>query len=199
MSLVGKKAPDFVATAVMGDDSINDNFNFHKYLNGSIGIIFFWPSDFTFVCPTEVIAFNNRLKEFEKRGVKVVGCSVDSYSSHQSWKQAPLSQGGVGNIQFPMVSDSTKEITKNYRIISDNGLAYRATFLIDQEGIVVHQVVNNFKIGRNIDETIRMVDALLFVQENGESCPANWEEGEKGMKETKEDTAEYLTENAKDL
>jgi peroxiredoxin (alkyl hydroperoxide reductase subunit C) len=199
MSLLGKKAPDFVAQAIMGDNSLNEEFNFYDYIKDHVTVLFFWPADFTFVCPTEVIAFNNRLKSFEERAVKIVGCSVDSHHSHLSWKQAPLEKGGVGQIQYPMVSDATKKISENYSILSEEGIAYRATFLIDQEGIIVHQVVNNFRMGRNIDETSRMVDALLYTQRNNLVCPANWEKDQKGIKETEEDIGSYLVEHAPDL
>jgi len=200
MSFVGKQAPDFTAPAILADNELNEGFNFYYHIKDHVTVLFFWPADFTFVCPTELIAFNNRLKSFEERGVKVVGCSVDSYHSHLSWKETPLEKGGVGNIQFPMVSDATKAISESYEILSSTAkVAYRATFIIDQKGIVIHEIVNNFRMGRNINETLRMVDALFYTQRNNLVCPANWEKGQVGLKEEKEELKSYLTEHGTSL
>ena len=180
--LVGKKAPDFTASAVMPDGQINENFNLKEYIKGKIAILFFWPADFTFVCPTEILAFNNKLKEFQDRGAVVIGASVDGCYVHYNWRLTPIDKGGIGEVQFPMVADLGGEIAKAYDILSEGKVAFRATFIIDQEGKVVHQLVNDLPLGRNIDETLRTLDALLFVQKNGEVCPANWKKGKEGMK-----------------
>ncbi len=197
--LVGKTAPDFTATAVMGDNSINDKFNLHSYLKGKIGVLFFYPLDFTFVCPSEIIAFDNRLKEFKDRGAEVIGVSVDSHFSHIAWKNTPVNQGGIGQIQYPLIADLTKNISRDYDVLVNNSVAFRGTFLIDQNGVVRHQVVNDLPLGRSIDEALRMVDALKFHQEHGEVCPAGWNKGKSGMKASAEGVAKYLADNAKDL
>ncbi len=197
--LVGKEAPDFTLSAVMPDNSINDNFNFKEYINGKMAVLFFWPADFTFVCPSEIIAFNNRLKEFEEKGVVVVGCSIDSQFVHYAWKNTAVENGGVGKIQFPMAADINGEVAKMYDVLSDAKLAFRATFLIDQNGKVVHELINDLPLGRNIDETLRMVDAVIFHKKYGEVCPANWKKGEEGMKETPQSVAEYLAKHANEL
>lgn len=197
--LVGKQAPGFTLSAVMPDNSIKEDFNFSDYIKRKIAVLFFWPADFTFVCPSEIIAFNNKLEEFNKRGVVIAGCSVDSQYVHYAWKNTPVEKGGIGEIKFPMLADITGEVAKQYDILSDAKLAYRATFLIDQNGKVVHQIVNDLPLGRNIDEVIRMIDALLFTQQYGEVCPANWKKGEEGMKATVEGVSEYLSKHATDL
>lgn len=197
--LIGKKAPDFTAAAVMGDNQINESFNLTKYLDGDIGLVFFYPLDFTFVCPSEIIAFNNRLEDFKSRGVKVIAVSVDSHFSHFAWKNTPVNEGGIGQVQFPMVADLTKQISKDYDVLLNEAVALRGTFLIDQEGVVRHQVVNDLPLGRNIDEAIRMVDTLKFHQEHGEVCPAGWNKGDKGMVASAEGVSSYLAENEKNL
>lgn len=197
--LVGKQAPDFTVSAVMPDNTINDNFNFKQYTKGKIAVLFFWPADFTFVCPTEIIAFNNKLKEFEERGAVVIGVSIDSAYVHYAWKSTPVENGGIGNIQFPMVADLGGDIAKAYDILSEAKLAFRATFIIDQEGKAIHQLVNDLPIGRNIDETLRTLDALLFVQKNGEVCPANWNKGKEGMKASSKGVADFLSKHANEL
>jgi len=206
--LVGKTAPDFTATAVMADNSFNEKFNLFDYLgikrdsNGKVtkqgkkGIVFFWPLDFTFVCPSEIIAFNNRLKEFKTRGAEVIGVSVDSHFTHFAWKQTPVEKGGIGNIQFPMVADLTKSIARSYDVLLGEAVAFRGTFMIDGNGLVRHQVVNDLPLGRNVDEAIRMLDALNFHEENGEVCPANWNRGDEGMKANAEGVAKYLKKHA---
>ena len=197
--LTGKKAPDFTATAVMADNSINDSFNLTKYLDGKIGVLFFYPLDFTFVCPSEIIAFDNKLKEFEERGAKVIAVSVDSHFSHIAWKNTSINDGGIGQVQFPMVADLTKNIARDYDVLVNESVALRGTFLIDQAGLVRHQVVNDLPLGRSIEDALRMVDALKFHQENGEVCPAGWNKGKKGMKADAAGVAEYLKENSKEL
>lgn len=199
MVLVGKKAPGFVASAVMPDNSINGKFDLHQHLDGKYGILFFYPLDFTFVCPSEIIAFDHRLKDFKKRNTEVIAVSVDSQFTHLAWKSTPVNKGGIGNVQFPMVADLTKSITAAYGIQHDIGVAYRGTFLIDKAGVVRHQVVNDLPLGRNIEEALRMVDALQFFVENGEVCPANWSHGKAGMKADTKGVADYLTANAATL
>lgn len=197
--LVGKKAPDFTAAAVMPNNEIDNKFNLHNYLKGKIGVLFFYPLDFTFVCPSEIIAFDNRLKEFKDRGAEVIGVSVDSHFSHIAWKNTEINNGGIGQVQYPLVADLTKQIARDYDVLINEAVALRGTFLIDQEGVVRHQVVNDLPLGRNIDEAIRMVDALKFFQAHGEVCPAGWNKGAKGMKADAKGVASYLAENAKKL
>lgn len=197
--LVGKPAPDFTAAAVLADNSINESFNLKQHLQGKIGMIFFYPLDFTFVCPSEIIAFNNRLSEFHSRGVEVIAVSVDSHFSHLAWKNTPVAKGGIGNVQFPMVADLSKSISRDYDVLINEEVALRGTFLIDKNGIVRHQVVNDLPLGRNVDEALRMVDALQFFEKYGEVCPAGWSKGDKGMKANAAGVAEYLTEHAEAL
>lgn len=197
--LVGKPAPDFTAAAVMGDNTINEKFNLKEHLKGKMGMVFFYPLDFTFVCPSEIIAFDNRVHEFQNRGCEVIAVSVDSHFTHLAWKNTPVEKGGIGNVRFPMVADLTKQIARDYDVLTGDSVAFRGTFLIDKEGVVRHQVVNDLPLGRNVDEAIRMVDALSFHEENGEVCPAGWNKGQKGMKADAEGVSSYLAENAKAL
>ncbi len=197
--LVGKQAPDFTASAVLPNNEINDQFNLKSHLKGKIGVLFFYPLDFTFVCPSEIIAFDNRLKEFKDLGAEVIGVSVDSKFTHVAWKNTPVEKGGIGQVQYILVSDLTKQIARDYDVLTGEAVALRGTFLIDQEGVVRHQVVNDLPLGRNIDEAIRMVEALKFFQAQGEVCPAGWNKGKKGMKADAKGVAEYLADNAKDL
>ena len=197
--LVGKKAPDFTAPAVMPDNKINDKFNLTTYIQGKVGILFFWPADFSVVCPSEIIAFNNKLKELEELGAVVGGCSVDSKYVHLTWKSTPLEKGGIGDVQFPLVADVGGKIAESYDVLTNGYVALRGTFLIDQAGKVVHQVVNDLPLGRNIEEVLRMTNALLFTQKNGEVCPANWNKGKDGMKADVESVADYLSKYAHTL
>lgn len=197
--LVGKQAPDFTAATVMPNDTINNQFNLKEYLDGRIGVLFFYPLDFTFVCPSEIIAFNNRLGEFKARNAEVIGVSVDSHFTHLAWKKTPVSKGGIGDIQFPLVADLTKSIARDYDVLVNGSVALRGTFLIDQDFTVRHQVINDLPLGRNVDEAIRMVDALIFHQEHGEVCPAGWNKGNEGMKATSEGVADYLASHAESL
>jgi peroxiredoxin 2/4 len=198
--LVGKSAPDFTAQAVMPNNEINANFNLKDYLQGKVGVLFFYPLDFTFVCPSEIIAFNNRLKEFKTRGAEVIAISVDSQFTHLAWKNTEVNKGGIGQVQFPMVADLTKQIARDYDVLIEGaGVALRGTFLIDKEGVVRHQLVNDLPLGRNIEEAIRMVDALNFFEENGEVCPAGWNKGKEGMEASPEGVAKYLSGNAEGL
>ena len=196
--LVGKPAPDFKASAVMPDNTINDAFTLSS-LKGKYVVLFFYPLDFTFVCPTELVAFSHRIEEFKKRNCEVVSVSVDSKFSHLAWKNTPEDKGGVGQLQYPMVSDLTKSIAKDYDVCLDAGIALRGTFLIDKAGIVQHQVVNALPLGRNIDEAIRMVDALQHVETAGEVCPAGWNKGKAAMKPNAAGVSGYLKEHGKAL
>ena len=195
--LITKKAPDFTAPAVLADNTIDENFNLTKYLNGSIGVLFFYPLDFTFVCPSEIISFDRDLEEFTSRGAKVVAVSVDSHFTHLAWKNTKVKDGGIGQVKYPLVADLTKQIAKDYDVLTGEAVSLRGTFLIDQEGIVRHQIINDLPLGRNVKEAIRMVDALNFHQDHGEVCPANWDKGKDGMKATKEGVASYLSNEFK--
>ncbi len=197
--LVTKSAPDFTAAAVMPDNTINEKFNLKSYLNGKPAILFFYPLDFTFVCPSEIIAFANRLDAFKSRGVEVIAISVDSHFSHLAWKNTPIEKGGIGNVQFPIVADLTKNIARDYDVLLNDAVALRGLFLIDKNGVVRHQVVNDLPLGRNADEAVRMIDALQFHEEHGEVCPAGWNKGQKGMKADANGVASYLAENSKAL
>ncbi len=213
--LVTKPAPDFKATAIMGDNSFKE-VSLSEY-KGKKVVLFFYPLDFTFVCPTEIIAFDHRLAEFEKRGVQVIGCSVDSKWTHYAWKNTDINSGGIGNIQYPLIADIDKSIARAYDVLQDakeasiitdeeeyessvgGDVAVRGSFLIDEDGIVRHAVINDLPLGRNIDEMLRMVDALSFNQEHGEVCPAGWQEGKDTMGENPEGVASYLSDHSKDL
>jgi peroxiredoxin (alkyl hydroperoxide reductase subunit C) len=189
--LVGRPAPDFTATAVQ-TDRILEKYSLSD-LKGKYVVLFFYPLDFTFVCPTELHAFNERLEEFEKRNVQVVGVSVDSHFSHLAWLDTPREKGGIKGVAYPLVSDMNKTISKDYDVLfEDDGIAYRGLFLIDRDGVVRHQVVNDFPLGRSVDEVLRMIDALQFTEEHGEVCPANWNAGEKSMKPDKDGLEEYF-------
>jgi len=197
--LVGRKAPDFTATAVMPDASFKEDFKLSDY-RGQYVVLFFWPMDFTFVCPSEIIAHNNRIKQFESRNVQLIGASIDSQFSHFAWRNTPVEKGGIGEVKFPLVSDLAQDIVRAYGIQHpDSAVALRASFLIDRDGVVQHQVVNNLPLGREVDEMLRMVDALQFTEEHGEVCPAGWHKGEQGMRADAEGVASYLSENASQL
>ena len=198
--LVGKPAPDFTAAAVMGNNEIKEDFNLFKHIKGKPAVVFFWPLDFTFVCPSELIAFDHRLAEFKSRGVEVVGVSIDSHFTHLAWKNTPIDKGGIGQVGYPMVADIKHEIAKAYDVeLADAGVALRGSFLIDKHGIIMHQVVNMLPLGRDIDEMLRMVDALQFFEAHGEVCPAGWKKGKAGMNASTEGVAKYLAENAAQL
>ncbi|WP_321392707.1 peroxiredoxin [Emcibacter sp.] len=197
--LIGQKAPDFTAQAVMENDEMKE-LTLSEYLKGSYGLIFFYPLDFTFVCPSEIIAFSNRMDKFSALNTKVVGVSVDSQFSHYAWRNTPTNKGGLGQIKFPLVADLTKQIATDYGVlIEDAGVALRGTFLIDKEGNIRHYVINDLPLGRNVDESIRMVEALQFHEEHGEVCPAGWQKGQEGMKDTAEGVASYLSSHAEEL
>ncbi len=205
--LVGKKAPHFIAPAVINGEEIVQDFSLDQYLGKHHVVFFFYPKDFTFVCPTELHAFQASLAEFEKRGVKVVACSTDTEESHFSWLQMPKDKGGIQGITYPIVADTTKTIATNYGVLFGNYdyteageltstgpmISFRALFLIDKSGEVKHQLVNHLPLGRDVNETLRIVDALLHNEKHGEVCPANWEEGDEAMKESHVSVADYLS------
>jgi peroxiredoxin (alkyl hydroperoxide reductase subunit C) len=213
--LVTKPAPDFKATAVMPDNTMKE-ISLSDY-KGKKVVLFFYPLDFTFVCPTELLAFDHRLAEFEKRNVQVLGCSIDSHFSHLAWKNTDTRNGGIGQVKYPIIADLTKEIARKYEVLAGatpatvitaeteedttvgGAVALRGSFLIDEEGVVRHAVINDLPLGRNVDEMLRMVDALAFHQSHGEVCPAGWTAGDEGMKGSTEGVAEYLAKNAAKL
>jgi len=196
--LVGKQAPDFTATAVYGNNEIKE-LKLSQF-KGKPVVLFFYPLDFTFVCPSELIAFDHRLEEFKQRGVEVIGVSIDSQFTHLAWKNTPVKEGGIGQVGYPLVADVKHEICRAYDVeLEAAGVALRGSFLIDKNGTVMHQVVNMLPLGRNIDEMLRMVDALQFFEEHGEVCPAGWNKGKPGMTATPEGVASYLAKNAKKL
>ncbi|MBU8872096.1 MAG: peroxiredoxin [Gemmatimonadales bacterium] len=192
--LVSTEAPDFTATAVMPNNTFKDDFKLSDF-RGKYVVMFFYPLDFTFVCPSEIIAFNKQLEDFKSRNVEVIGVSTDSHFSHLAWKNTPVENGGIGDVQYPLVADFQKVISQDYGLLMDGGMALRGTFLIDKDGIVQHSTVNNLGLGRNIDEMIRLVDALQHLEENGEVCPANWTKGDDAMAPTAEGVAKYLSEH----
>ncbi|MBF0611856.1 MAG: peroxiredoxin [Magnetococcales bacterium] len=196
--LVTKPAPDFTAKAVMPDNSFEEKFTLSSY-RGKYVVLFFYPLDFTFVCPSEIIAFDHRLNEFKSRNVEVIGVSVDSHFSHWAWKQTAVEKGGIGNIQYPLVADLTKQISQDYDVLVNDAIALRGSFLIDKAGIVRHQVINDLPLGRNIDEMLRVIDALQFTEEHGEVCPAGWSKGKPGMKGSLDGVADYLANHANNL
>lgn len=195
--LVTKEAPDFKATAVMADGSFQD-ISLADY-RGKKVVLYFYPLDFTFVCPSEIIAFDHRMSEFEKRNTVVLGCSIDSHFTHLAWRNTDINEGGIGQINYPLIADIDKSIARDYDVLVNEAVALRGSFLIDEEGVVRHQVVNDLPLGRNIDEMLRMVDALDFHSKHGEVCPAGWQEGKEGMKASTEGVAEYLASNADKL
>ena len=207
MTLVGKKAPHFSAPAVLNGSEIVENFSLEQYIGNKYVVFFFYPKDFTFVCPTELHAFNEKMAEFEKRNTVVVACSTDTEESHYSWLQMPKDKGGINGVTYPVVADTDKTISTNYGVLAgeydynEQGelvaegpmIAYRGLFLIDKDGMVHHQLVNNFPLGRNVDEVLRMVDALQHFEDKGEVCPANWKEGEDAMQASFSGVADYLS------
>ena len=198
--LVSRQAPDFTAAAVLGNGEIVDEYTLSEATKGKKAVIFFYPLDFTFVCPTELLAFDHRLEEFTKRGVEVIGVSIDSQFSHNAWRNLPVNEGGIGQVGYTLVADTKHEIAQAYDVEHpEAGVAFRGSFLIDEDGLVRHQVVNDLPLGRNVDEMIRMVDALQFHQEHGEVCPAGWNKGDKGMTASPDGVAAYLTDNADKL
>jgi len=196
--LVTQQAPDFTAPAVMPNGTIREDFKLSE-LRGRYVVLFFWPLDFTFVCPTEIIAHDHRIDQFRKRNVEVVGVSIDSQFTHFAWRNSAVLDGGIGPVQFPMVADIKHDITRAYGVEHPDGVALRASFLIDRNGVVQHQVVNNLPLGRNVDEMLRVVDALQFTEEHGEVCPAGWQPGDAGMKPTAEGVSDFLSKHSQKL
>lgn len=193
-TLVTKEAPNFTANAVMPDNSFKE-ISLADY-RGKHVLLYFYPLDFTFVCPTEIIAFDRKLDKFRDRKCEVIGLSVDSEFSHLAWKNTPLDKGGIGNIQYPLVADITKNISRDYGVLFNDAVALRGLFLIDKEGVIRHAVINDLPLGRSVDEALRMVDALQFFEKHGEVCPADWHKGEEAMKATAEGVADYLAKHA---
>ena len=190
-TLVGKKAPAIKASAAAGNKTINQ-FSLEQY-KGKYVVLFFYPLDFTFVCPTELHAFQSKLEDFQKRGCEVVGCSIDSVFTHHAWLKTPVSKGGIEGVSYPIISDIHKTVAKDYGVLcEEEGIAYRGLFLIDKEGKVRHQLVNDLPLGRSVDEALRMLDALIFFENNGEVCPANWNEGSQAMKPTQEGLEKFF-------
>ena len=204
--LVGKKAPDFTTQAVLADGTIVDDFNFNKHTEGKYAVVFFYPMDFTFVCPTELIALSHRVDKLKELGVEVVGLSIDSHHTHNAWRNTDINSGGIGAVKYTLAADMDHSISLAYGIQSDGGDSYypagvsmRATFLVDQKGIVRYQVVNDEPLGRDIDELVRIVEALQFFEKHGQVCPAGWNKGDSGLKNTADGVANYLASNAEKL
>lgn len=198
-SLVGYEAPRFTASALMEDNRFNNDFHSEEYLAGKYGVIFFYPLDFTYVCPTELIALNNRLSEFKARNAAIIAVSVDSHFTHLAWKRMPYKYGGIGNVQFPIVADLTKSIAERYGVVVNESVAMRGTFITDQNGVVRFQQVNDLALGRNIDEILRTIDALQHHEKSGQVCPAGWINGKDAVTPTDKGVAEYLVKYAKVL
>jgi peroxiredoxin (alkyl hydroperoxide reductase subunit C) len=194
-TLVTKEAPDFSAVAVLGDNSFKEGFKLSD-LRGKYVVLFFYPLDFTFVCPSEIIAFDKAYERFQEKNCEVVGVSVDSQFTHFAWKSTAVKEGGIGPVKFPLVADLDKQIARDYGVLLNDAIALRGLFLIDKEGVVRHAVVNDLPLGRNVDEALRTLDALQFTEKHGEVCPANWREGEDGMKPTADGVADYLAKHA---
>lgn len=197
--LVGKPAPDFTVPAVLADGTIVENYSFSAATKGKYALVFFYPLDFTFVCPFELIALDHRIPDFVARNVEVVGVSIDSHFTHNAWRNTAVNDGGIGQVKYTLAADITHEIAKNYDVESAGGVAFRGAFLIDTDGVVRSQIVNDLPLGRSMDEIIRLFDALQFHTEHGEVCPANWKKGDKGMDASPEGVAKYLSENADKL
>lgn len=199
MVLVGKKAPDFVAKAVLKNNEIVDKFILSEEMKDRMFVLFFYPLDFTFVCPSEIVAFHNRMEEFKARDCAVIGVSVDSHYSHIAWRNMSTEQGGIGQVNYTLVSDLSKQIARSYDVLCNEEVALRGTFLVDKNFVVRHQLVNDLPLGRSIDETLRTIDALVHFEKHGEVCPVGWKIGKKAMRPTSEGVASYLAENAENL
>mgnify|MGYP000929732842 FL=1 len=197
--IVTNKAVDFTASAVLGNNEIVEDFNLYKNIGEKGAVVFFYPKDFTFVCPSEIIAFDHRYQDFKSKGIEVIGVSCDSEFTHLAWKNTPVNAGGIGKVQFPLVSDITKDIARSFDVLFGNAVALRGSFLLDKDGTVRHAVINDLPLGRNIDEMLRMVDTMLFTNEHGEVCPAGWHKGDAGMKADPKGVADYLGKNASKL
>lgn len=196
---IGNTGIDFNANAVDSDGKIIYDFNLKNYRNDSYCVLFFYPLDFTFVCPTEIISFSNKIQEFNNCNTKVVGVSIDSHFVHAKWRNTPISEGGIGEINYPLVSDITKQIAQDYGVLFNNSVALRATFILDKNFILRHISVNDLPLGRNVDEVLRLIDALQFHEEKGDVCPAGWKKGCEGMQPSQEGMVDYLTSHAEEL
>ncbi|MDD9331941.1 MAG: peroxiredoxin [Wolbachia sp.] len=199
MNLVTKSAIDFTASVVLSNGEIDDNFCFSEYIKNKYAVLFFYPLDFTFVCPTEIISFSNKIDDFSKRGVEVIGVSIDSKFSHHHWRKTPINEGGIGEVKYPLVSDVKKSISRDYGVLYDDSVAFRATFIIDDKFIVRHQSINDLPLGRNIEEFIRIIDAVKHSKKHGEVCPAGWKKGKPGMQASNEGVADYLNSHSEEL
>ena len=197
--LVGKEAPDFTVPAVLGDGSIVGEYNLKEAIKGKYGLVFFYPLDFTFVCPSELIALDHRVDAFKERNVEVIAVSIDSHFTHNAWRNTAINDGGIGQVKYTMAADMNHDICKAYDVESDGGVAFRGAFLIDDKGVVRSQIVNDLPLGRNMEELLRLVDALQFHEEHGEVCPAGWQKGDKGMDASPDGVAKYLSDNADKL
>ncbi len=197
--LVGKPAPDFTVAAVRGNGEIVDALTLSEEIKGKYGLIFFYPLDFTFVCPSELIALDHRIEQFKQRNVEVIGVSIDSQFSHNAWRNTPVDKGGIGPVAYTLAADTKHEICQAYDVEAEGGVAFRGAFIIDKEGVVRSQIVNDLPLGRNMDELLRIIDALQFTEEHGEVCPAGWNKGDKGMGASPDGVASYLAENAEAL
>jgi len=197
--LVGKPAPDFTVAAVLGNGEIVDSYNFAAATKGKYALVFFYPLDFTFVCPSELIALDHKVPEFQARGVEVVGVSIDSQFTHNAWRNTPVDQGGIGPVKYTLAADTKHQIAQAYDVETADGVAFRGAFIIDQNGVVRSQIINDLPLGRNMDEILRIFDALQFHEQHGEVCPANWKKGDAGMTATPEGVAAYLGANADKL
>ncbi len=195
---VAKPCPDFKAKAVMGNDEIKE-ISLHEHIKGKYAVLFFYPLDFTFVCPSEIIAFDNRYEDFKSKNCEVIGISVDSAYTHSAWRNTPKDKGGIDKVKFPLVADLSKNIARSYGVLFNEEVAFRATFIIDNKGVVRSSLVNDLPIGRSVDEILRLVDAVQFNEKHGEVCPANWKAGKSGMKPTSDGVASYLAKNASDI
>jgi peroxiredoxin (alkyl hydroperoxide reductase subunit C) len=197
--LVGRPAPDFICPAVLGNGEIVSDFHLATAISGKYALLFFYPLDFTFVCPSELIALDHRMTEFTARGVEVISISIDSHFTHNAWRNTAIENGGIGAVKYTMAADLTQQIARDYDVQTDGGVAYRGAFLIDPKGVVRSQVVNDLPLGRNIDELLRLVDALQFHAEHGDVCPAGWQKGDTGMKASPAGVADYLRDNSSKL
>lgn len=197
--LVGKPAPDFTCAAVLGNGEIKEGFKLSEAIKDKYGLLFFYPLDFTFVCPSELIALDHRMDKFRELGVEVISVSIDSHWTHNAWRNTPVDQGGVGPVTYTMAADMNHDICRAYDVESAGGVAFRGAFLIDKNGVVRSQLVNDLPLGRNVDELIRLVEALQFNEEHGEVCPAGWQKGDQGMQANPEGVAAYLAQNATKL
>jgi len=197
--LVGKPAPDFTCSAVLGNGEIVGDFTLSEAIKGKYGIVFFYPLDFTFVCPSELLAVDHRVEQFKALNTEVVGVSIDSQFTHNAWRNTPVENGGIGPVKYTLAADISHDICRAYDVEAPAGVAFRGAFLIDKEGVVRSQIVNDLPLGRNFDELIRLVEALQFHEEHGEVCPAGWNKGDKGMTASPDGVAAYLTENADNL